>query len=70
MSEATIVQRLGEPGEVLQMPTVFRWRGRDLVEIRRYAWVYPGTNQIMRTTLYFENGVMVDKVKTHASGVR
>ena len=68
MSEGTIVQRLGEPGKVLKMPTVFRRNGSVL--IRRYAWVYPGTPQIMRTLIYFENGEVVGKEKTPESGVR
>ena len=59
MTEQEVSRRLGKPAQVVYVPTVFR-----------YAWVYPGTPQIMRTPIYFENGVVVDKKKTPESGVR
>lgn len=67
-SERNVLEKLGEPGEVVQDAQTFvRVRrpggGVELREKRRYAWVYPGNNQIMDTILTFEDGELVHKVK-------
>lgn len=65
MGEQEVRRRLGPPAEVLDAPTLYRHIvGGDVVEVRRTVWVYPGTRQIMRAVIAFENGVVVDKKKT------
>lgn len=53
----------GEPAAIVPESTVVRRAGRDFVVVQRSTWVYPGTDQVMRTLLAVENGVVVGKVK-------
>ena len=69
MSEAAVIQRLGEPDEVREEPRLLvqvspPGQPKVLREKRRYTFVYPGNQQIMDTYIRFEDGVVVGKVKT------
>ena len=67
MSEAEVVQRLGEPALVLEMPRaqvkVRTPNGIEFREKRRYTYYYPGATRIPDTYIMFEDGQFVKKWK-------
>ena len=74
MSEAEVIQRLGEPARVLgerrTLGKVHTPNGIKFREKRHSTYYYPGTSQIMDTYIMFEDGQVVKKLKRQSSGIR
>ena len=67
MPEAKVVQRLGEPALVLEVPRaqvkVHTPNGIEFRDKRRYTYYYPGATRIPDTYIMFEDGQVVKQWK-------
>ena len=67
MPEAKVVQRLGEPALVLEVPRaqvkVRTPNGIEFRDKRRYTYYYPGATRIPDTYIMFEDGQVVKQLK-------